>query len=294
MPPGTACLESPLLVPVLPIRKWIPDCDWKQFHEDGYMVIRRVIPASLAENAVREIAAFAGADLDDSTTWYGGAPELDGIVPMHHAQSLWEIRQCPDLYHVFAEYFGNPRLMVDINRCIFRPPIHPRWPTVSYGSIHWDTDPRKAEPASLQAVVLLTDVGRDGGGFQCLPEVYRNLDTWLERYASGDDFNFFEPGLNRWKATQIEGNAGDIILWSTRLPHGTAPNWSFRPRVASFVSMQPPPVDSVKLRESMKVWWLTKRAPDCWRGLPGQLDPEPGAAAVLSGLGMKLIGAVPW
>jgi hypothetical protein len=58
--------------------------------------------------------------------------------------------------------------------------------------------------------------------------------------------------------------------------------------------MQPPPVDSVKLCESMKEWWLTKRAPDYWRGLPGQVDPEPGAPAALSGLGMKLIGAMPW
>jgi hypothetical protein len=41
---------------------------------------------------------------------------------MHHAQSLWDIRQCPNLYQVFAEFFGNPRLMVDINRCIFALP----------------------------------------------------------------------------------------------------------------------------------------------------------------------------
>jgi hypothetical protein len=258
------------------------------------MVIRGVIPAGLTENAVREIAAFVGADLDDSATWYGGASELDGIVPMHHAQSLWDLRQCENLYHVFSEFFGNPRLMVDINRCIFRPPIHPRRPAISYGSIHWDTDPRKKGPGSLQAVVLLTDAGRDGGGFQCLPDVYRNLDAWLERYAFRDDFNFFEPGLNRRQTTQVGGNAGDVILWSSRLPHGTAANWSLRPRVASFVTMQPPPVDSAKLRESMRKWWLTKRAPDYWRGLPGQVDPEPGAPAVLSELGLKLIGVLPW
>lgn len=258
------------------------------------MVIRGVIPPDLTENAVREIAAFAGADLDDGTTWYGAASELDGIVPLHHAQSLWDIRQCPNLYCVFSQFFGNARLMVDINRCIFRPPIHRRRPSVSYGSIHWDTDPRRKGPGSLQAVVLLTEVGLDGGGFQCLPEVYRNLDAWLERHASRDDFNFFEPGLNRCKTTQVVGKAGDVILWSTRLPHGSAANWSMRPRVASFVSMQPPPADNAWLRESMKRWWLTKRAPDCWRGLPGQMDPEPGAPAVLSELGLKLIGMLPW
>ena len=245
-------------------------------------------------NAVQEIAAFLGADLDDSTTWYNAAPELDGIVPLHHAQSLWDIRQCPNLYLVFSEFFGTARLMVDMNRCIFRPSIHRRWPEVSYGTIHWDTDPRTKGTGSLQAVVLLSDVDYNGGGFQCLPEVYQNLDAWLKRHAAHDDFNFFEPGLSNSKTTQVAGSTGDVILWSTRLPHGTAANWSLRPRVASFVSMQPPRGDIVKLRGSAKSWWQTKRAPDYWRGLPGQLDPEPGAPAVLSELGLKLIGVLPW
>ena len=257
------------------------------------MVIRDVVPRNTTSHAVREIAAFVGADMGDRSTWYGGPPVLDGVVPMHHAQSLWDIRQCPNLYQVFAEFFGTPRLMVDINRSIFRPPVHPDFPAISYGNIHWDADPRAPEPATLQTVVLLTDVARDGGGVQCLPEVYRNLDAWLEQHASGEDFNFYHPGLDDWKTTQIEGHAGDVILWSTKLPHGTAANLSNSPRVAAFVTMQPPD-DDPQLRESLKSLWLTKRAPDCWRGLPGQLDPEPGDPAVLSDLGRKLIGVLPW
>ena len=285
--------ESPLQRPDRPVPEWIKNHDRQQFHAEGYMVIRNVVPASITSNTVREIAAFVGADLADSATWYRGAPQLDGVVPMHHAQSLWDVRQSPNLYRVFTEFFRNPRLMVDINRCIFRPPVHPGLPTISHGSIHWDTDPRVPGPGSLQALVLLTDVSRDGGGFQCLPEVYQNLDAWLERFATLDDFDFFNPGLNQWDATQIEGKAGDVILWSTKLPHGTATNLSNRPRIAAFVSMQPP-ADNAQVRDSMKTWWLTKRAPDYWRGLPGQVDPEPGFPAVLSELGLKLIGVLPW
>jgi len=275
------------------VRQWIHDHDRRQFQADGYMVIRNVVPPSLVGNAAREIAAFVRADLTDSMTWYRGPQVLDGIVPMHHAQSLWDIRQSPNVYQVFTEFFGTPRLMVDINRCIFRPPVHRRFPKISHGSIHWDTDPRGPRPASVQAVVLLSDVGRYGGGFQCLPDVYRNLDAWLKRYARRDDFDFFYPGLNHWKTTQVEGKAGDLILWSTKLPHGSAANSSNRPRVAAFVSMGPCGHDA-QLRESMKNWWLTKRAPDYWRGLPGQLDPEPGVPAVLSELGLKLIGVSSW
>ena len=272
--------------------RWITRLDRLQFLHTGYMVIRNVIPAELAANAVREITSFLGADLADSSTWYAGAPVLDGIVPLHHAQALWEIRQHPDLYEMFAEFFGSRRLMVDINRCIFRAPIRPG-STLSYGTIHWDTDPKAPGPGSIQAVVLLTDVRPNGGGFQCLPEVYQNLDVWLEEYGSHDNFDFFNPGLNEWKTTQVEGKAGDVILFSTKLPHGSATNSSNRPRIAAFVSMQPP-ADDAEVRELMRSWWLTKRAPDYWRGMPGQLDPEPGSPATLSELGLKLIGVLPW
>jgi hypothetical protein len=279
--------------PRSPVRQWIKDRDREHFHSEGYIVMQDVVPRSITDSAAQDVAMFVGADLADNTTWYRGIPQLDGVVPMHHAQSLWDIRQCPNLYQVFTEFFGTPRLMVDINRCIFRPPVHPGFPAISHGTIHWDTDPRAPGPPTLQAVVLLTDVGHNGGGFQCLPVVYQNLEKWLKLFAREKDFDFFNPGLNHWKATQVEGKAGDVILWSTKLPHGSATNLSDRPRVAAFVTMQPPP-DSPQLRESMKTWWLTRRAPDYWRGMPGQLDPEPGAPAVLSELGLKLIGALPW
>jgi len=269
------------------VRQWITGHDREQFRAEGHMVIRNVVPERITRNAVRDIAAFIGADLADSSTWYGPPPELDGVVPMHHAQSLWDIRQCPNLYQLFTEFFGTPRLMLDINRCLFRPPV-------PHGTIHWDADPRGLEEPSVQAVVLLTDViDRDGGGFQCLPEIYRNLNAWLGTHGTKNDFNFFEPGLNHLQTTQIAGQAGDVILWSTLLPHGSAANLSDRPRMAAFVTLQPP-ADYEQLRNSLMTWWLTKRAPEQWRGMPGQLDPEPGAPAALSELGQKLIGARPW
>jgi hypothetical protein len=273
--------------------QWIKHEDRQRFHSEGYMVIRKVVPQSTINNAVQEIAAFLQADLDDSTTWYRNAPENDGIVPLHHAQSLWDIRQSSSLYEVFTEFWGTHRLMVDINRCLFRPPRNPKWPTISRGDVHWDTDPRVAGPGSLQAVVLLTDVDRDGGGYQCLPDVYKNLEVWLDRNARRSDFDFINPGLKNRRTTQIKGKAGDVILWSTKLPHGSAANLSSRPRIAAFVSMSPAS-DSAELRASMKKWWLTKQAPDYWRGLPGQLEAEPGTPAVLSELGLKLIGVLPW
>jgi hypothetical protein len=111
--------------------RWIKDKDWQQFKSDGYMVIQDVIPTCLTTKAVLDIAAFVGADIRDSTTWYRGPVENDGMVALHHAQSLWNIRQYPTLHQVFSEYHGTHKLMVDINRCCFRPPCHRDWPTLS-------------------------------------------------------------------------------------------------------------------------------------------------------------------
>src|SRR5262245_48221091 len=92
--------------------RWISKLHRLHFRCYGYMIIRNVIPGELVANAVREITSFLGADLTDKTTWYNGPPELDGMVPLHHAQGLWDIRQNPNLYEVFAEFFRNRRLAV--------------------------------------------------------------------------------------------------------------------------------------------------------------------------------------
>ena len=106
------CLASRLRTPRF--SRWIKDKDWQQFKSDGYMVVRDVIPKWLTTKAVLDIAAFVGADIRDSTTWYRGPVENDGMVALHHAQSLWNIRQYPTLHQVFSEYYGTHKLMVDI------------------------------------------------------------------------------------------------------------------------------------------------------------------------------------
>ena len=86
------------------VSSWIKDEDWQQFKSDGYMVIRDVIPTRLTTKAALDIAAFIGADLRDSTTWYRAPVENDGMVALHHAQSPWNIRQYPSLYQRILRY----------------------------------------------------------------------------------------------------------------------------------------------------------------------------------------------
>ena len=265
--------------------------DREALDRDGIAVFRNVVSARLVLRAIDAICEFGGFALDDESTWYRNHPENDGIVPLHHAQAFWDIRQHPALHDVFSEIWGTHRLMVNMNRCCFRPPQNPLQPDVSKGNIHWDIDPRAGDPGWLQGVVYLSDVGRSAGGFQCAPSIYRTLDTWLDE--QGNDFDFDQPTIPDDCIEPVEGQAGDLIVWRPLLPHGPAPNTSDQPRIACAVKMDPwPPNDG--LRDQTVSWWREKRAPPWWRGLPGQVDPEPGPPARLTRLGRRLVGLDAW
>ncbi len=274
---------------------WICENDRELFQSEGYMLIRNVVPEHLIQPACIEIARAVGANLRRRRSWYKGEPQNDGLVPYHHLQSVWNIRQDPDVYAAFSEFWGGEtRLYTDINRSCFRPPCHRKFPELSRGEIHWDIDPRKGSDGWIQGIVLLTDIKQDNGGFQCIPDVYKNIDKWLAENASHDSFDHFYPGLNDHPAIiQLEGKAGDILIWSTLLPHGPARNLAKIPRIATFLTLTPNK-NSHEIKEEMTTLIAAKRAPEKWRGLPGQLDPEPGEPVYLTTLGKKLTAQVEW
>lgn len=272
---------------------WFTPQHRAQLQADGYAAVRGVVPRELASRAAREIAGFVGANLDDPSSWYGPHLVNRGFIPVHHAQVLWDVRQHPNLHAVYSEIHGTHKLLVDINRCAFHPPRHRRWPQAGRGEIHWDVDPRDRGRAGIQGAVLLSDVRKGGGGYQCRPDIYRRADRWLDKHARSDTFDFFNPGLTFWRAVEVEGQAGDLIVWNSRLPHGPAPNRSQRPRIVQFVSMGKIGDDAARLKK-IADWYHEKRAPEIWRGLPYQQDPEPGPPARLTSLGRRLIGLDPW
>lgn len=272
---------------------WFTSEHRESLRSEGYAVFKGVISAALANRAARRIAGFVDADIDNPSTWYSDHLVNRGVIPVHHDQVLWDIRQHPNVYRVFSEIHGTHKLLVDMNRCCFHPPRHPDWEGAGPGEIHWDVDPRTPTIGWLQGVMLLSDVEENGGGYQCVPAIYKRLDAWLDAHACGDDFDFFNPGISFDEAIHVEGQAGDLIVWNSLLPHGPAPNFSQRPRIAQFVSMGRTSTNAVLL-ERIASWCKEKRAPENWRGWPNQQDPEPGPPVQLTPLGRRLVGIDPW
>jgi hypothetical protein len=258
--------------------------------ENGYVVVPDAVSPDLCAVVVDRIWAHLGKDPEDPSTWYDPVPS---IFELYHAQEMWDVRQHPALHEAFARVLGTEELWVSVDRVGMKPPLsaaHPEYEDP--GFIHLDFDPRPGAvnelPWTVQGVVVLTDTALDQGGFWCLPEAYRTLDEWIDRQPM-DESMWKLDGLS---PTSVPGRAGDIVIWSARMPHGSGPNRSTRPRLSQYVSMFPAQYDDEAARAEQVRVWEEQLVPSFGR-VPGTRESE-GPPPRLTALGRKLVGLDAW
>ena len=258
---------------------------------DGYTVISGLVPDDLLGPAREVITAFVHAELDRPETWYRHDPLEWSIVPVHQAQAFWDIRQSPAVHGAFAELYGTERLWVSMDRGVFKVPLSKKHPAhVDESVLHWDADPRRATSYTYQGMLFLTDVGCGEGAFECVPSIFRNLEQYFVAHPGpAVDAPVHSAGYD---VVQVPARAGDLVVWSSRLPHHGGRNHGQRPRLSMALAMRPE--GSEDQRSHRVECWQQRRAPRWWRGWRGQIDPEPGPPARLTPLGRRLLGVDRW
>lgn len=276
-------------------RRLVTEDHLRQLEERGATRIESVIPTEYAQAVIRALPEVSIVDFSDPLSWYAMPKEYPAVIPSHHHQSQWDIRQRPRLHQAFSELWGTEMLWVTMDRVGFIPPLRRGEPERC--ALHWDIDPR-IESRIYQAIVYLTDASPDRAPFTTVPGIYQGLDAWFE---DRPDFDFTQVDFSAEEAFPFPGRSGDLVIWDSRLPHGPGINRSSLPRIMLAVTMFPaeesPLRGSTPLhwsREEQIEWWRTKRAPPWWRDVPNQRDPEPGAPAVLTELGRRLVGIEKW
>lgn len=90
---------------------------------------------------------------------------------------------------------------------------------------------------------------------------------------------------------RVPGEAGDLVVWASRLPHGNSSSTGDRPRSAQYVEMYPATFPNRAVRDRRIAAWRERRpfgeGPSNWESR--NLDP-----AELTPLGEKLLGRDPW
>ncbi len=277
--------------------------DWQFWRENGYIVIKQAISKKQARKTADFLWEFEDKKPGEPDTWYT-APRAEmqmkelagtGMVEAYNHQTFWTNRQTQRVYDAFVDIWGTEKLWVTIDRANLNFPIRPGY---SYqGFIHWDYDP-ETKPQNVQGVIALADqTDPNMGGFQCIPWLFRNYDTWKHNQPA--DRNRFQPDISGLEdhLVKVPLEAGDLLIFNSSLPHGIRPNHSSdKVRIAQYVSMMPAQEDDA----SLKAWrinsWKNRIAPEgyAFPGDPRNWEQDRYETAALSELGERLLGMRNW
>ena len=276
---------------------------WNFWIENGYVVIKNAVSRKQAMKTAEFIWEFDDKDPNDPSTWYAEArakmemKELagTGMVEVYNNQLLWDNRQTKRVYESFVDIWGTDKLWTTIDRANLNFPIRPGF---EYrGFIHWDYDP-DTKPQNVQGVLALADqTDLEMGGFQCIPWLYKNYDTW--KLSQPEDRNKFQPDISGLEdeIVKVSLEAGDLLIFNSTLPHGIRPNNSKdKVRIAQYISMMPAQEDDTDLVNWRINSWKNRIAPEgyAFPGDPRNWEQEKYKTAKLSKLGEKILGLEKW
>ena len=276
---------------------------WNFWIENGYIVVKNAVSREQALKTAEFIWEFDDKDPSDPSTWYAEArAEMEmkelagtGMVEVYNNQHLWNNRQTQRVYDSFVDIWGTEKLWTTIDRANLNFPIRPGF---EYnGFIHWDYDP-DTKPQNVQGVLALGDqTDQEMGGFQCIPWLYKNYDTW--KLSQPEDRNKFQPDISNLenKIVKVSLEAGDLLIFNSTQPHGIRPNNSKdKVRIAQYISMMPAQEDDTNLVNWRINSWKKRIAPEgyAFPGDPRNWEQEKYKTAKLSKLGEKILGLQKW
>ena len=277
--------------------------DWQFWIHNGYIVIKNAVPAEQAKQTADFLWEFDEKDPDDRNTWYA-PPRAEmqmkeltgtGMVEVYNHQYLWDNRQTQKVYDAFVDVWGTEKLWVTIDRANLNFPLQPG--VDKKGFIHWDYDP-ETRPQNVQGVLALADQDDENmGGFQCIPWLYREYDSW--KLTQPEDRDHFQPDISDLedKIVKVKMNAGDLLIFNSTEPHGIRPNKSEdKVRIAQYISMMPAEEDNKALKEWRVNSWKNRVAPEgyAFPGDPRKWEQTKYETAKLTSLGKKLLGLENW
>ncbi len=258
------------------------------WEENGYVVVHNAVPPENLTAVIDLIWDFLGVDRNDPEAWYKAPISKAGMLEVYQHPALWANRQHPRVYGAFTQLWQTEKLWVSIDRANMNPPARPDWDY--QGMYHWDIDTSKNPlPVMMQGVLYLADTAADQGGFHCTPGFHRHFAEWVKTQPA--DRHAFRPDPTGLEIKTIPGQAGDLLIWNSMLPHGNSRNHSSTPRLAQYITMYPAKSNEEERQYRIKAW--QERLPPQGKPFPGDprgWEQQHGATAELSELGKKLLG----
>jgi len=231
-PPAPARRELEAIHAMPPV---LSEEDLGHWDECGWVTLHDAVAPDALSAAEMAIWNFVGARPDDPDSWY--VPNERGIMLQLFQHPAFEAnRRSQRIHKAFAQLWGTADLWPTTDRGGFNVPQRPSW-MFRGPHLHWDTSLALPIPFETQGLLYLTDTAANQGAFTCVPGFHRCIEDWLAALPAGADPR--EQDLQALGAVPIAGRAGDLIIWDSRLPHGSSPNNAQRPRIVQYINMRP-------------------------------------------------------
>jgi hypothetical protein len=208
--------------------------------EHGYVTVPAAAPRDACRELERAIWTHLGADPEKPDGWYRCRLQQGVMVQLFHAPGIAEIHASTRIQKAFAQLAGTVDLVMTTDRCGFNPPVRPGNP---YTGARLHLDLASFEPPvspELQGILYLTDTAEDQGALRLIPGFHKRIDSWLQSLPAGRDPTL-EDLSELGPIRSIAASAGDLIIWSSALPHGPQANTADRPRIVHYLTMYPSP-----------------------------------------------------
>jgi hypothetical protein len=237
---NAALLHGSAPDPALDSLRPVLDADaLRQWDEDGYVVVPQAAPAEVVAEAAAAVMALVGARPEDPDSWYGGRNTglVQGVmVQAFQLAASKAIRRAPRIAKAFAQLWNSHDLWPTTDRVGFNPPERPGY-IFPGPNLHWDEALTTPVAFGTQGLVYLTDTPPEQGAFTLVPGFHRRVDAWLAGLPPGA--NPQQQDLRPLGPRPIGGQAGDLVIWRSALPHGASPNRGVRPRLVQYVNYFP-------------------------------------------------------
>ena len=222
----------------------------RSYRDDGFLVVRGLVPAAILDAAERGMERFYAGDLDrpfpgrtryDHNDW---SPEDGDVLRQNEytsrmVQELAALVEWPGIAAFAAALAGTDSIRLWEDQLLYKPPTPPIADHVEAGSgnVGWHTDRQYWQGSTstemLTCWVPFHDCDAAMGGVAFLPASHRELVGGL---------SFFDRDLSAidMSTTVVPELArGDVTFHHCGTVHGSGPNRTGRPRRSMAIHLQP-------------------------------------------------------
>lgn len=211
--------------------------DLKFWKDNGFIVLKNVIPKDDCEASRNAIWNFLDMLPDDSRSWYKPHEGQRGMMlTLSDHPALNKNRESALIRKAYEQLYNSSSLYKTIDKVSFNPPVL-EGKSFPSGDLHWDVSLYPPIPLGLQGLLYLTDCGPEDGAFHCVPGFHIEIENWLSTVPENSSARNYAPTV--LTPVPVTGNAGDFIIWHQALPHCAGKNFGISPRMVQYLTYKP-------------------------------------------------------